>query len=394
MNTMNAMIFTTAAPLRWELEAFLAETKNVRTVGNFHAGYPTYKEMEILFRVHTPSVLFVDLADLSQALELVTEARQRIRGVQIIAFGKSPDSTTILAAMRAGVQEVVNVPLRSPEVTAAIAKATRELTGAPIAIETASKVYSFLPAKPGVGASTTCLNVASEMSKLSASRVLLMDLDLDCGSIDFLLNLDAGFSARDAAEYGEHMDETIWTRLMTKVGKLDVLRAGQPQPDRPVSPASVTPLINFARPRYEAVLIDLPSVGSPLSMEVASHSNRIYLVTSPEVCALHLALRSLDVLKSFGLKDRVHIIVNREDSRSEMRVSQIEDLLDVKVAAAIPNDWGSIQRHMAAGNALIPNGALAARYAQIAKSMVTNEPIAEKGNKGLLGGLRRMWSNV
>ena len=81
---------------------------------------------------------------------------------------------------------------------------------------------------------------------------------MHCGVLDFLLKLPQGFSVRDAAEHAAHMDDAIWMRMVTPVGRVDVLRAGRPREyDSQLPEDFASELVSFARRQYQTVCLDL-----------------------------------------------------------------------------------------------------------------------------------------
>lgn len=390
MNPLNVAILTPNSPQRWELGHLLSHYRVVRLIENAMHGYPDSKELQSLLRILSPQIVFLDVTDLEQAIRVAKEASEWLPGIQIIAFGGRLESSEMLFVMRAGIQEYLPYPVNSEDLRDALTRCVRRLEEKPIAMDLVSNVFSFLPAKPGAGASTICLNTAAAIAQRTQNRTGLFDFDIDCGTLDFYMNLEAGFSVRDAVEYGEQMDDTIWQRIVTKAGALDVLRSGRPHPDRPLNIWNLEAILAFARPRYDHICIDLAAVGSQTSMATLRHSNRIFLVTTPEICSLHMTLRTLDVIKEMGLDSRVSIVLNRMDSRSHMRLSQVEELLGQKVAQAFPNDWVGMQRSMQEGKALLQSGPLAGRYTEFAASLLKAE-VPVKKPEGLLSGIGRLF---
>lgn len=252
------------------------------------------------------------------------------------------------------------------------------------------KLYAFLPAKPGVGASTVCLNTAGALAKLS-SRVCLLDFDLQCGALDFLLNLQAGFSVRDVAEHAGQLNSSIWERHVTRAGNLEVLRAGRPQPDRPVSADRLRSVAQFASQSYNEVCVDLPAVGDPCALPVLEMATDIFLVTTAELPTLHLAQRTLDLLRERGLKNRVRIILNRVDAQTPMKRYQIEELLGTEVIVSIPNSWTTIQKSLSMGQAVIPNGVLGSRFTDFAFTL-RHGVMQKKEEAGLSNYISKLFS--
>src|SRR5260370_38003202 len=106
-------------------------------------------------------------------------------------------------------RELLSVPLNRRETESALARMAEALRQNPQEIESSQQVFSFLPAKPGSGASTIALNAGMALANDPKSRVALMDFDLNCGILDFMLRLPAGHGLLDAAEHFLHIDRII-----------------------------------------------------------------------------------------------------------------------------------------------------------------------------------------
>src|SRR5213079_11740 len=97
--------------------------------------------------------------------------------------------------------------------TEALIRVRDVLDSKPAVIDCTDHVFSFLPSKAGVGASTVALNAAVALSRLPNANVLLSDFDLNSGMMRFMLKLDNGFCVTDAAEHSFHIDEALWPQM-------------------------------------------------------------------------------------------------------------------------------------------------------------------------------------
>lgn len=389
MNALTGVILTPDRALGNELENVLGRIPAFRLIPHESGPYPQESGLRDLLSRNAPQVVFVDIAELAPALGVVSLTAKEFPAAQVVAIGRCCESQAVLAMMRAGVRECLPFPFRPEETREALSRLQRALGQPPSAASSQAGVFSFLPAKPGSGASTICLNTAVALSRLPNSKVALLDFDLFAGAQDFLLNLDAGFSVRDAAEHAGQMDDTIWTRMISRAGNLDVLRAGRPDPDRLPAPWRLQSLVRHARSHYTAVCIDLPGAADLVSAETLRNSNRIFLVTTPEIASLHMAERAIALLKEMGLEERLGIILNRVESTSPRNRFQIEELLGMEVAAAVPNSYDALQRALNMGQAAIKDGPLGKRFLELAESLQPGHRPAKR-KAGLLQYFDRM----
>ncbi|MBL8210112.1 MAG: hypothetical protein JNK87_05345 [Bryobacterales bacterium] len=329
--------------------------------------YPNANELSRTLRANAPQVLFLSVENLSRALEIVTAAEAHLPGVQIVAINRTADPATLLEVMRSGIREFITLPFERKNMGDALSRVKEILDRRPIQMEHTDLVFSFLPAKPGVGATTIATNTAMAVSRLPEQRSLLLDLDLNSGMIRFLLQLENTFSLTDAAERSLQMDESMWPQLVTSIGSLDVVHSGRLNPDKRLEGTHIRHIMDFARRNYRAVFLDLSGNLERFSVEAMHESKKIFLVVTPEVPSLHLAREKLQYLRLMDLADRVAILLNRCQKRAVVSPAQVEDLLQQPVLMTFANDYQGVHRAMTAGKAVDAGSELGRQFAQLAQ---------------------------
>ena len=102
-----------------------------------------------------------------------------------------------------------------------------------------------------------------------------------------------------------------------------------------------------------AVVADLPVIFQPLSLMTLTNSDRVFLVSTSELPSLHLARKAIRLLEQLGFpRDRFQMLVNRTDKRAQIGGSDIEKLFNCPVQWRLPNDFFSVNRAMAEGQAI------------------------------------------
>ncbi len=384
MEILRGTIFSEDPNLREQLEDVLGKIRAFSLVRHSISGFPTAERLTTFLEVQAPAIVFIDITDIDRAIQLGNLVHSITRNTQLVAVAPKEDASLLLTAMRAGMREYLAAPFTMNEVVAALSRLKEILQTNPPSNEYNQNVYSFLPAKPGSGASTACVNLGFALTKSPESRAALLDFDMHCGVLDFLLKLPQGFSVRDAAEHAAHMDDAIWMRMVTPVGRVDVLRAGRPREYDSQLPEDFAPeLVGFARRHYQTVCLDLSGHFDKISTAVLQQSNKIFLVATPELAALYAARRSMEILETLHLKDRVHIILNRANSQ-KINQDQVEELLGASVYAAIPNDYQAVQDSLTAGHCMAPSTQAGRRYHEIADRLMGRKS-PEPKKKSLFG---------
>ena len=135
--------------------------------------------------------------------------------------------------MRVGVREYVEFPFERQALIDSIKHSAALLEQKPVRYPGTTHLFSFLPSKAGVGASTLALNVSAALARRGSTRVLLSDFDLNSGMMRFMLKLQNEFSVLDAVEHSGAMDENLWPQLVTTIHRMNVLHAGRVNPEHP-----------------------------------------------------------------------------------------------------------------------------------------------------------------
>lgn len=345
--------------------------------------YPNANELSRTLRANAPQVLFLSVENLSRALEIVTAAEAHLPGVQIVAINRTADPATLLEVMRSGIREFITLPFERKNMGDALSRVKEILDRRPIQMEHTDLVFSFLPAKPGVGATTIATNTAMAVSRMPEQRSLLLDLDLNSGMIRFLLQLENTFSLTDAAERSLQMDENMWPQLVTSIGNLDVVHSGRLNPDKRLEGTHIRHIMDFARRNYRAVFLDLSGNLERFSVEAMHESKKIFLVVTPEVPSLHLAREKLQYLRLMDLSDRVAILLNRCQKRAVVSPAQVEDLLQQPVLMTFANDYQGVHRAMTSGKAVDSGSELGKQFAQLAQYSLDIKHAAAEPKKRL-----------
>lgn len=331
--------------------------------------YPSSADLPRILRARGADVIFLGAHDAVRAGELAREIAAAAPGTQVIGTHMTNETRVLLPLMQAGVREFVLPPFDREALCSALARAERLLDKASIASMSTDAVYSFLPAKPGVGASTLAVNASAAVARRPESPAILTDFDLNSGVVGFLLKLRNAHSVVDAVENAARMDEDLWRPLISKAGGLDVIQAGQTRPNFRLASSKIRVLIDFLRRNYRVVCFDLSGNFEQYSLDIMRESKRIFLVTTPELPALYLARQKLQYLQWHDLGNRVSLLLNREHKRAEVPRQEVEAILGLRVHVAFPNDYTGVRRAAAHGAAVEASSELGKQITKLADWM-------------------------
>lgn len=339
-------------------------------------GYPEAADLLRSVRANAAEIVFVDFAEVEKALSIVKLLEARAAQVQIVAFEEHANPDVLRQSMRAGVREFLVGPFPREAVMETLSNIKEMLDKKPVVHETTNQVFSFLPSKAGVGASTIAANVCAAMGRQPDTRVLLSDFDLSSGMLRFMLKLTNEHSVPDAIERLRDMDENLWPQLVTTIQGMDVLHAGRLNPNLRIDPEHIGHLVEFMRRMYGVLCFDHSGNLERYSLELMQESKRIILVCTAEIPSLHLAREKMAFLKELGLSARVSIVLNRMHKKPLFAKDQVEDVLGLPVVRIFPNDYQAVNRSVQDGKLIDPSGELGRSFAEFAAQLM-DQPAAK-----------------
>jgi len=367
-NVLRSIIVCPDQALSTQLEQELAAVGGVavfRTINH----YPSIPDLVRTLRAHAPDLIFLSFEDVGQAEAVIKFLEKESEDAQIIGIHRAFEPSVVRTMMRLGVREFISFPFDRQSLTDSLQHVADRLARKPAAYLTTTQLFSFLPSKAGVGTSTLALNVASALARDPTGRVLLSDFDLNSGMIRFLLKLQNTYSVLDAVEHSAAMDENLWPQLVTSIGNLDVLHAGQINPSLRIEPTQIRNLIQFMRRNYRSMCFDLSGNLERYSIEIMQESKRVLLVCTPEIPSLHLAREKMSYLRSLDLADRISIVLNRVAKKPLFTKEQVAEVVGAPVIDTVPNDYEGINNATASGTVVDEKSDLGKHYFQIAAKL-------------------------
>lgn len=300
-----------------------------------------------LFHTQSPDVLVLG-ADVSEedALDFAEYAQVASPTTAVVIIRKTAVDGLLPAFMRAGVRDVVYDWRGDKELSDALQHAllwASKLRSAstpdrPSSIQTGAKTISIFSSKGGSGKTFLACNLALAIAQRTGKESALVDLDLVMGDV---------FSY-----YGEEPDRSIYDLMvLPELDRSMALKAGSklhdllwgfgapPDPAAESVPAeSASRLLKNLQSIFSYVIVDVPANYSDIVLASFDASEVICLVASLDVVGVKHLSKALETLLSIGVtRDRLHVILNRADSRVGLSPSDVERVLKVQIDAMIPS---------------------------------------------------------
>jgi Flp pilus assembly CpaE family ATPase len=148
-------------------------------------------------------------------------------------------------------------------------------------------------------------------------------------------------------------------------------------------------MLSYARRQYSAICVDLSGMMERYSVEILHEAKRVYLVTTAELPALHLAREKLAFLRSQDLDSRVSILLNRSEKRGQISLGEMEKLFGMPVFMTFPNDYSGVHTALTEGRQVIASSALGSRFRELAVTMLDKKAVSPPAKRGLMDRLTR-----
>lgn len=351
--------------------------------------YPPKQGLAEILTSQAPNLCFLDIAsDRERAFNLITEIQRADPQLPIVALLSSNDPDLILRCLRQGAAEFLLAPFAIEHLGPVIDRIARLHPG-PHNGRAQAKVLCVMPAKGACGASTIACNLAYQLKRLGAKRVLLADLDPLTGTLSFLLKLKSNYSFMDAVSRFSTLDEDLWKAIVLHTQGIDVLLSPESAVDGIHDLTDATPIVEFARQSYEMVVLDASGVYGPWSLSLARLCDELLLVTSNELPSLQATQRVLMYLDQNRVdRNKIRLLVNRYSRDVGLNKEVIETALHSDIYQLLPSDYDSVQKALIDGKPIPNTSSFGKGLSALAERLTGfTEPPPKKSSSwsGLLG---------
>jgi MinD-like ATPase involved in chromosome partitioning or flagellar assembly len=201
---------------------------------------------------------------------------------------------------------------------------------------------SFLGAKGGIGTSSLCANLATNITQNQPElRVAVVDLVLPIGSIGPIVGYDGEQNLVSAADLGPGESTAHYFREhLTLIPHWNFhLLAGSPDPESAnhLQVTHIHDILQGIKQAYDFVLLDLGRSLARFSIQAIQQADLTALVIGTDASAVSLAGTVLKYLHSKGIADTaLYPILNRAGGLEGMSKSQVDKELGLEIKAAVP----------------------------------------------------------
>jgi pilus assembly protein CpaE len=279
-----------------------------------------------------PEAILLDVSAWPGTKDLLAQLKKSSKNAAFIGFSPGCTPEDVAAMEAAGIGAFLVAPFSAQQLDAATRKSLHQVR--PLSHP---DILAFLPSKAGSGCSTVVLNTAAVLANELGKRTLLIEGDRRSGVLSVLLDVESGGLPAILAESSK-LTTGGWRQHLTTIGKLDLLLANPLKPGPQPTWATYFQILDFVKTQYDYILVDLPELLNPATVELAQASRLMFIVCEPELPSLKLVEIRRGELEAAGVvPDKIAVLGNRWEGR-RLTKDGLEKT-QVPMYAALPNDY-------------------------------------------------------
>ncbi|MCP8616134.1 AAA family ATPase [Salirhabdus salicampi] len=302
------------------------------------------------------------------------------------------DEIDFRKAMYVGAVDIIDESLEDDEFKAALAKAesiielkAEELEKGNIKHHV-SHIVTVASTKGGIGKTTLSVNLSVSFA-LRGYKVIIIDLDLQFGDVPLLLDVQPKQTIYEWLKESYENGDGALDSYISKDAKTGVhLLAAPHLPEfaELINGEHISFILGQLKKEYDFIVVDTPPSFVETSLVAIENSDDIILVTSLDLPALKNGKLAVDTFQVLGLNDKVKVVLNRETPMEGMDRNTVENILGMKLTAAIPSDYNTVISGINLGNPFVvrsPKTAVAKSVMNLAEQLYPSESKQNNGQK-------------
>ena len=287
----------------------------------------------------------VDAGDAARLRELVEALGELATPPAVLLAGSQFPGALARALFKLERSDLLDAPF-TPDDLAAALKTLLTQGAASTSAPPRSQCWSVMSAVGGAGATTLAMEMATRLATCAPRAMVgLIDLNLADGAAAAYLGGKPNMNLTEASISPDRIDAAILGAFASRVSGGFDLFAGPRDPTAftRYSPQAVCRLLEVACQTYDWLVVDLPRVRQPWTIDVLAGSDEVLIVSELTVPAL-LAARALtdEIEGELAEGGRLKIVLNRMAKRAfgpAPSQAEAEKALGRTVDGMITSDW-------------------------------------------------------
>lgn len=294
----------------------------------------------------------------------------------------------ILEAIQAGAREYLCPPLVAPlkEAFERLSEVRSEQVVSQQ--KKLGRIYGFLSAKGGCGATTFASHTATSMAQQTGQPVLLADLDFEAGILRFILKAKTPYSLRDALDNMHRMDTSYWNALVTKqANQLEFIAAPEELTARSLpDPKQLSRLLRFIRATYPLAILDFGRCYSAAALDSMAELEALFLLVTQDLEVLDHGKDFVRMAEERGKPmEKIRVLLNKVSAKQKSDPAGLKNYLGIPIAGVFADDAEGLYEVWSEGRLLGDGSELGRQLRALAKTISTHA-VDESAAKLLAAG--------
>ena len=284
-------------------------------------------------------------SDNEKGIDLIQQVCAESPRTSLIVLSSTAEGATILAVMRAGAKEFINLPLSDTELGEAIGRVKSQAASDPETNVEESRVVAVGGVSGGVGSTSIAVNLAAALATDPDRSVVLIDLDIALGDADIFLDSIPEYTLADITQNIDRLDLSLLKKSLTKheSGVYLLPRPVQLQDNDLIQPDELNRVIGLLKSSFTHLVFDLSKSYSKLDEVALNTATDVLLVTQLDLPCLRNVVRLMMSFEEYGVKDKTKIIVNRTGLESgQISLAKAQETIGGEFYWQIPNDYAAM----------------------------------------------------
>lgn len=281
------------------------------------------------------------------------EQGKSLTAAPLVVVAKAQESPLLERARRAGAARIVppqQVREGLDEIAANMAQATQSQRGAVISV--------FAPT-PGSGATTVAANLAFALHERHPGSVGLVELAREIGDLALLMDMRPETTAEQVCQRWRVLDRISLRHSFQKhrSGMWVLVNSPDSGENPHLTVESARRLAVLVRTTTQFAVLALDNRTGPCELEAMRLSDIVALVVRPDIPAVRRAHWAMLQAVAAGVpRERFRLVLNRHGMKGGLRQGEIEEALQLKATARIPESPRPIHRAANRGELLGETG--------------------------------------
>ncbi len=319
------------------IKTYIAEFEQLELDNTFS----DYREGTFYALKNHPHIVIISanegIAPLKKTINLLADNK-----INVIILSENYTTNFVIQALRAGAKDYISKPIIKKDFFASLKKCSQDV----VKTINKSNIISIFSNKGGIGKTAIATNLAVEFARQTREKVVLVDLNLPLGDVTTFINIKPSISIASAIETAAHKGPESVLNACKQYKDTSLYVLAEPiymEETHTMTPTHIFKLFEYLRESFSYILVDVGTSIDKMNMKILELSDLILLVSIVNLPLIRNCQRCLDLFNNLGFDDnKTKIVINRYLENDEIKIEDVEKVLNQKIYWKIPNNYFAI----------------------------------------------------